>query len=385
MTNSSLPERADQLDDVLRETLPLVRARYGADAALEAPLLLKDASRMLVVRMRLTGQRAAPSSVIAKTIRDDPATGFSEWASLAFLSATPEARTLVPGFVGGSAAARLFVMDDLGAGQTLDDILQHGAAPSAERTLVELARQMARLHAATLGRAAAFDAIRGALPAAEQVGRQREADAWLAARERFSAWLTAAGCALPADLDEATRRVADAYARPGPWLAFSHGDPAPSNCHIAGDTVRLIDFEYGAFRHALYDITAWEILCPLPRRQASLMRRAFQQELAARLPLAGDERAFAEAWGQLCAYRALALLSWVSPAVLDADRPMVGAWTAREAVLAAVTRLAHATSDLAQLAPIGVAAGTLGAALRARWPALGARPDISTLWPAFDG
>ena len=47
------------------------------------------------------------------------------------------------------------------------------------------------------------------------------------------------------------------FGEPGPFLAFTHGDPAPTNNHVAGDEVRLLDFEYGGFRHALYDITAW--------------------------------------------------------------------------------------------------------------------------------
>ena len=362
----------------------LVRERLGPGAELGELRLIKDVTRAVIARADVGGQAAAPRSVIVKAIRDDPATGFSEWASLAFLTGLPAAAGLAPGFLGGDVAQRVCVMEDLGPGRTLHEVLAEGSQAEAEAALDGLAQQTARLQAVTAGREAAFLQARQGLPAAELTGRRREAAVWRAGCGRLDAWLEAVGAALPPGLAECLDVIAAAYAEPEDWLSFSHGDPAPSNNHIAGPTVRLVDFEYGAFRHALYDITAWNTLCPLPRRYVRRMRDSFRRTLAEAIPAARDEAAFGGAWATLCAYRGLALLTWVSPAVLAADRPMVGDWTARDAVMAAAARTAEATAGVPGLEPAAGLAADLHAALRARWPQLGAA-DHATRWAALGG
>jgi hypothetical protein len=367
---------------ILSDAAAVARSHLGPGVALADPELLKDASRAVVLRCRVAGAGGTPASLIVKAIRDDEATGYAEWASLAFLSALPAARGLAPRFVGGDVGRCLFLLEDLGAGQTLDDVLTGGTRGEAEAMLGELARQMARLHTATLGCEAEFMRLRAALPGATGHGRAREAESWRAAHGRIVAWFAAAGVPAPAGFDRCLERIAARYAEPGEWLAFSHGDPAPSNNHTDGRSVRLLDFEYGAFRHALYDITAWDVLCPLPAPAVALMRRAFQETLAGGLGSAGDEARFAEEWALLCAYRALAIATWIDPAALHANRPFVGAWTARHALLAALGRLHAATAAFDALSPVAEAAERLGRALRGRWTEFGDR-EIATEWPAL--
>jgi hypothetical protein len=371
---------AVNLDRLAAQAAAILSARLGQAVQLAEPTLLKDATRTLVLRARAQGAGPAHDSVIIKALRDDAATGFAEWAALAFLAELPAAKGLVPGFLGGDAGQGLIVLEDLGLGATLHELLMGGTRAEAEAALRELAQQMARLHLATRGHEARFSAIRQGLPAAEGHGRQREAAAWLASRARMLAWLSATGCAAPAGLDAGLELIAAAYAEPGPWLSFSHGDPAPSNNHIAGQRVRLLDFEYGAYRHLCYDISAWNILCPLPLPAVALMREAFEGQLAG--PLGVEHNAFSRPWAMLCAYRALAMITWVTPAILEADRPFVGDWTARQAILAALTRAAAACAPLAELAPITSALERLRDALRERWPAY-AQPALATRWPAL--
>jgi hypothetical protein len=363
-------------------TEALLRERWGADLRLPELRLIKDATRTLVLSGRLEGERAPCEAVIVKVIRDDEATGFTEWASLAFLDELPAARGAVPRFLGGDAAGRLVVMEELAPGRTLHELLERGTRAEAETALHRLAQQTARLPVAALGGEERFWEIRAALPAAGEIDHRREAEGWLAARPRRAEWLDAAGCVVPKGFETAQELVAATYADPGPWLSFTHGDPAPSNVHLAADTLALIDFEYGAFRHALYDITAWDTLCPLPRRSVAAMRQWFQAALARALPTARGDAAFALAWATMCAYRGLAILSWVAPAVLEADRPWVGEWTARRAVLAAAERTAEATHDTTELAPIAEATAALTHALRRRWPELGGG-ELTPPWPAL--
>ncbi|MDQ3703154.1 MAG: hypothetical protein M3442_19885, partial [Chloroflexota bacterium] len=216
----------------------------------------------------------------------------------------------------------------------------------------------------------------------------------------------------PAGFLDACRWVGHTYAEPGPFLTFTHGDPAPSNNHVAlqgqvrfdhsaagldtkrtaddhvapqgpqGLAVRLLDFEYGAFRHALYDLTAWDVLCPLPERIVGAMRRVYRTALATRLPAASDAATFRTAWGAMVAFRGLAILSWISHADGDADRPRVGDWTARESVLAVAGRVRQATAGEAQLVPVNQMATGLEEGLRRRWPEYQGR-DVLPRWPAL--
>jgi hypothetical protein len=171
------------------------------------------------------------------------------------------------------------------------------------------------------------------------------------------------------------------FAKPGPFHAFTHGDPAPTNNHVAGEEVRLLDFEYGSFRHALYDITAWNVLCPLPERITTEMRRCYQTELAQACPAAGDQAAFEEAWAYLCTYRGLWMLTGFPVSILAEDRPRVGEWSCRQALLSTLMRLHQACAPVRDLEPVTAAADALGRALRLRWPEC---TDVLPRWPALE-
>jgi hypothetical protein len=150
--------------------------------------------------------------------------------------------------------------------------------------------------------------------------------------------------------------------------------------------VRLVDFEYGAYRHALYDVTAWDVLCPLPEDLVTLVRETHRVALAATWPAAHDEARYHEAWAALASFRALALLNWIPAGSLEADRPWVEDWSARQAVLAALFRLWRNASTVLSLAALGRAAERAFHALAARWPEIGAEKGEAAFlphWPAL--
>jgi hypothetical protein len=377
----------EHLDKLAERAASLLGRRLGDRLTLDTPVLLKDAERSLVLRYRVRSAVSPIASVIVKQLRDEGVVGFTDWASLEFLSEIPEAKGLAPGFLGGDVADPLFLMEDLGDCRSLEQLLNEGDREAAGRALEELAAQMARLHGVTLSREEQYGAIRRALPGADGLGRQREADRWLASRSRVEEWLDAAGCPAPRGFAACMVRIARTFAEPGPFLCFTHGDPAPTNNHLdAEGRVRLLDFEYGAFRHALYDLTGWNILCPLPPRCVELMSRRFRAELGAECPIVEDDAAYADAWGHLCAFRALAILTWIDPSVLQENRPQVGPdWTARHAVLAAVSRMQSATGGIAALQPVHEAAGGLAKRLSRRWSELTISGEVMPQWPAFAG
>jgi hypothetical protein len=312
----------------------------------------------------------------------DAARGFTDWASLSFLSRLPETRDIAPCFYGGDLDARVMVMEDLGGSRTLEDLLNGTDRKAVLEALRALAVQTARLNAGTAGREQFYEERRRMrLPGAPDLSRRQEAQVWLGGREKMLRWFQELDCPAPPGFDDCLAHVAEMYAEPGPFLAFTHGDPAPTNNHVGPRGVRLLDFEYAGYRHALYDITGWNVLCPLPEAVIAEMSRCYRSELEKALPIARDDGYYDEAWGCVSAYRALAMLTWIRPESLRENRPWAGDWTAREAILSTVARLRDAAALAAKLEALAGAAAGLEAALRRRWPEYG--DDVLPRWPAL--
>jgi hypothetical protein len=198
---------------------------------------------------------------------------------------------------------------------------------------------------------------------------------------RLDEWLAAARVDPPARLADTLEEIARSYAEPGPWLAFTHGDPAPTNNHVRGGEVRLLDFEYGGYRHALYDPTAWNVLCPMPDETLPAIASAYREVIVPAMPVAADDRAFAAAWGTMCAYRSIAILGWIPATVFAADALWVGDWTMRAAALGTAIRLHEAIATIPELESLAETASRLGGALSALWPE--AAENLRPSWPAF--
>jgi hypothetical protein len=377
---------ADQRDAEMLATRAeaIMRAHLGRPVCLRGPALIARRQRSLVVRCAVTGWDAVTSVVVKQNLGDD-ARGFTEWASLAFLSALDQAAGVAPRFYAGAVEHRLLVMEDLGGSRSLEDVLAGGDRATVVSVLQELAATMARLVTATAHRDEDFDRRRAGLPGATGLGRRQEATRWLAARDRVAQWAAALAIDVPRGFDAACEHVAAVYAEPGPYLAFSHGDPAPSNSHVAPHRVRLVDFEYAANRHALYDLTAWSVLCPLPLEWFAAIERTFRRAVTAS-PLAAsplgaalaEDRPYEEARATMCAYRALAMTTWLSPDILVQDREWVPGWSQRQALISTALRLRQTTAGIAGLAPVSDLGGAMAARLQARWPELG---DGALRWP----
>ncbi len=176
------------LDGLATSAAAVLRRQFDADISLCEPFLLKDTTRSLVMRCRVEWPptAAAPvDSVIVKYVRDD-ARGFSDWASLAFLSDLPDAHGLVPRFLGGDIANRFFVLEDLGGSKSLEDVLRKNDANTAKATLRAMAICMARLHAATLAMEDSFEMLRLTLPDAVECSRRYEAERWLGNQDQIA-------------------------------------------------------------------------------------------------------------------------------------------------------------------------------------------------------
>jgi len=88
---------------------------------------------------------------------------FDEWVTLAFLTERAIEPRVAPRFFGGDADARVFVMEDLGPGHTLEDLLRDGDAAAAAEALVALARLIGSLQASLMDVTVDFDRRAAAL------------------------------------------------------------------------------------------------------------------------------------------------------------------------------------------------------------------------------
>jgi len=96
----------------------IVRRYVGREVTLRDPILIAVRERNLVARCAVTDWDSV-EWVAFKRNEGDDARGFTDWASLAFLSTLVDAVEVAPRFYGGDVQERLFVMEDLGGSRSL--------------------------------------------------------------------------------------------------------------------------------------------------------------------------------------------------------------------------------------------------------------------------
>ncbi|MEJ2133381.1 MAG: hypothetical protein P8Y95_17545, partial [Gammaproteobacteria bacterium] len=221
-------------EEVLRRDHPDVEITLVEDR--------KDWERSRVARIRL---EAGPApTLIAKQIRAHPHLGFSDYASHEFLSSFDA--PLVPRFAGGDSEHALFLMEDLGEFRNLMNVLPQGDEDVIHHTLTRLGATMGELVAATAGQERSWNACRSGLPAAPGPNRFDEARDWRDGWSKVARWLEQIDVAAPTGIGRMLDDISENHRAPR-QLAFSQGDPAPTNHTLIGEHCHLVDFEYGAY------------------------------------------------------------------------------------------------------------------------------------------
>lgn len=375
----------------------LSRAWDGA-ARLAAGDDLGGYSRTAVYRCRVpAGPPSAPASVVLKCPRDaaayDPdAPGdlawsvLNEWAGLEFLRMIDEGKPIEPALYGGDHASGLLVMEDFGAHGRLDQLLLGDDPRAAEEGLVAYARALGRLHARTVGKGEDYARLRDRLGPPQARNSHYSYD-WVA--PTFEEPARSLGLApSPAALADAERAAA-AMRDPGPLLAYSHGDSCPDNCILVDGAMRLFDFQWSRFGHALLDASTARLhfgMCwcvnRLPAHIPPRMEAAYRAELVEGCPEAADDGLFYRGLLEACAVRVIQFChDFPLAALLEQDRP-IAISTARQIVLLRFDVLADAIAQVGHLAALGATVRETAALLRARWS-----PDVDELpyYPAFRG
>lgn len=382
--------------DVAQAAQAMLSAALGGDVRLDQGSALSG--REHVFRFALLHKPpGAPDSVIVKQPRrvddglynpDEPTQAvshfFDDWAALQFLSAAAGDEPVAPRYLAGDRAQGLLAIEDLGSGEGIDSFLLGADPGAAEEALLALARTLGRMHARTIGRRDEYLRIRGALGPHNSDARTADNNAL---PSKLLEGLATLDVAAPPGLEDDLAATLESIAGNGPFLAYTHGDPCPDNCLRVNGRIRLIDFEVGAFRHALTDGVYGRIHFPtcwcvnrLPDQIPLRMEAAYRAELAQGCPAAADDQLFRRATVEACAFWCLRMCAWPGiPKLLEEDRDW-GIATLRQRMLLRLPIVARLAADVGHLEALGAAFGALAETLCARWEG---NTATMPLYPAF--
>jgi hypothetical protein len=257
-------------------------------------------------------------------------------------------------------------------------------AVRAEDALLTFAARLGQLHAATIGQSAVFARCFQAInPHAVPFAHEVEG---LATRvSQFQTGLERLAVRPEARLPQDLARLITALAEPGPFRAYIHADPCPDNVFFTEGHVRLIDFEFGRFGHALLDGTYGRMLFPtcwcahrLPSALVARMEAVYRAALVQGCPAAQEDRVFDTALVRVCGFWLVETVVRHLEEALGADRAW-GIATIRSRLLSRLEAFIATADVLHQLEALRGTAHRVLEVLRKRWPDV----DPLPLYPAF--
>ena len=342
---------------------------------------------------------------------------FNDWAGLQFLSEVVHGASLSPRLYAAQHATAdratdLIVMEDFKTERDVSSFLKGKEPRLAEEILLLWAGALGNLHASTVGKEALFKLIRDELaprrpswgwvphwqrlPATyEKLVQTLPEDIKQTGFERFH-WMhfvlhqTASVLSVPVSPTAAAEleTVIQALCTPGPFLAYTHGDPCPGgNCLVMGKEVRLVDFENGDYRHALFDIvyarigfpTCWESML-LPHSSILCIEQAYRAEFVKGCPEASDNRRFAQELVHACAYWTLMLCQFNAIAQFPTGDRYWKPYRMCQRILTRFERFAQTTIEFGYLESLGSLFAAMASTLRERWPA---HAQLLPVYPAL--
>ena len=366
---------------------------FGGTARLADERALVGGDRHRVYRFRVfDGPSSAPTSVIVKKALAGSSSPYglvNEWAGLQFLDDIAGDLHLAPRFYAGDLTAGLIVLEDLGEGMGLHDILQGRDPALAREALVQLAATLGRMHALTIGKQRQYARIRHTLGPPPSVEVLTATEAAVRPEQLPTVFRTTAellGVPTTSGLDADLELITRFWDKPGPFLAYTHTDPCPDNCLWRDRTVKLLDFEFGGFHHAVAEGIYSRVPFPtcwcfgrLPDDVVLRMEATYRAELVTGCPEAGDDELFTRAIVEACAYWTVGMFHWAMPGILDRDETW-GTATLRQRVLVRLDVLARTAQELRHLEAFGQTAQLMAKRFRELWS-----PEVTEppYYPAF--
>lgn len=370
----------------------------------EADTLVEDKC----YRVAVTDSSAdMPASVIVKKARAEPGIPLDpdateanpsqplleEWAGLALLNSVLPDTGLIPKLYGGDRSTCIVVLEDLGKGTSLVDALQGTDPDYAQECLTMHAQAVAELHAHTLGHEARYWQIRDGLGPR---GVPRDWKLWGNLLDT-QGWgnLRSLQTELQKGFDRIGQQVSTAFwdeysslvaamENPSPFRAYVHNDSCPDNTFLTPGRLRLIDFERGGYHLCLLDAAYCRLSMPhcywanrLPEDVAPIVERAYREVLSQALPEAAEDRRFAVAMTEACAYWIISNGMWMVHRDFEKDFNW-GIATWQQRVLLRLEQFAATTEEFSHLPAMGDTARETVRRLKSHWTC-----DPMPLYPAF--
>jgi hypothetical protein len=319
-----------------------------------------------------------------------------EWTATQFLGRFAGEPPLSPRCYGGDREEGFVLLEDLGEGPRLRELLLGNDPAAAEAALLGYASTLGRLHGATCGREGEYLQLWETLGSPCTPVRQREAESLRKNWRRIEALGSSLRVPWPQGLQTGIEQVLAALRDPGPLLALTQGDYFPANDMVVNGQLRLYDFECAAFRHALFDGFVKPDPPPwrrhhLPAELEQRFETIYRSELIQGCPEASDEEWYARAALEMRMARAVGDTAWYLEMALEQDRHWEGdlteaeratSPTVRQRTLLVLEGAAAATEQIGHLEALGAAAQCLADRLHSLWqPA----PYEFPLFPAFAG
>jgi len=327
-TQLNRPQRLQPHEQVALESLVATAATTLATAFTTTLRLLPletFAYQPHIIRCQVQSATAdLPTTVIIKQARnrggqiyrpDDPSFWglahrlFNEWAGIQFLQAVAPTDRFGPLLLAANRETGFIVLEDLGNDTSIKNALLGRDTEQAEMELLTLAAILGRLHAATVGHRSEFEQVRDRLGPRDPTMYPRHACYLQNSLGSLQMLLSEFGIEPDSRLTSEVTMLATALAEPGGFAVYTHGDPCPLNWLRHNGALRAIDFEFGAFEHALLDAMHGRMLFPtygfpqgIPQALIQGMEHHYRSELVKGCQLATDDGAFARAAVEACAF-----------------------------------------------------------------------------------
>lgn len=353
----------------------------------------------LVFRLHLTGE-SAPATALLKlgqgpegrpfdpreTASDTPAVRFhNDWSGAMLLNdVQPKDAPLALAVLGADRELGLLLLEDLGAHESLADILIGEDPDRAEQAVLEFARTLGKVGARTAAHFEDYQRLRKAFRSPPQGPAKLRASVRATVGQVYETF-EEVGFEWTPELVDDIEQVSAAMQDPGPFYTYIHGDACPGNDLLVAGGVRMLNFESGGFGHALLDGASIRFLFPacwcVSRLPPALVERAeslYRYELAKGVAAAEDDDAFFRSMTEACAYWFIVTSAWHLREALRFDRNW-GTATLRQRLVLRSGLLARTCRELGHLPALGAFAAAVHDRLRVEWPTLAEMP----LYPAF--
>lgn len=341
-----------------------------------------------------------PSAVIIKQVSPegydpekvdawDTSRFFRDWAGAWFLTEYAPDQKHGPAFYGGDREQGFIILEDMGEHTSLVEPLLEGDAAGASAALIAFAKRLGAMHASAFGKEEAFRAIQHeispawaalSVQAAEQAQQER-AKRIAEFAEIFTGLDMAIGKAEMEEFEAALMRLE----AQGPFRTFLHSDPCPDNVFYHAPELRLIDFEFSTFGHALQDGLYGRLPFPtcwcantVPAEVVRQMEESYRAELAVACSEARDDTRFYQEAAAVAANAVFHSLRWHLKGALEQDGDWGIAGT-RARILSRILMFLDTAAMADQMPALRTLYGQALTELQSRWPDAAPLP----LYPAF--